>query len=54
MAKYLICKNCKKFVEYKPKTKYEGGTAYTVYVCPECGYKTETSINNVHFGNDAQ
>lgn len=52
MAKYIICEKCKKLVEYKPETKYEGGTSYSTLICPECGYKKESSINHVHYGMD--
>ena len=30
MVKYVICDNCNKFIEYKPETKYEGGTSHSV------------------------
>lgn len=52
MAKYVICEGCKKLVEYKPETKYEGGMSYTIFTCPECGHVKKTSRNHIHYGND--
>lgn len=54
MAKYAICAGCKKLIEYKPETKYEGGISYSTLVCPVCGYKKETNINHIHYGNDGK
>ena len=52
MAKYAICKGCKKLIEYKPETKYEGGTSYTTLKCPECGYIKKVNKSYIHYGND--
>lgn len=52
MAKFVICEKCKECIEYKPETKYEGGTSYTTLVCPKCGHIKSTSINHIHYGND--
>lgn len=54
MAKYAMCSNCKKVVEYKPETKYEGGMSYTIFKCPECGYVKSTNTNHVHYGQDGK
>lgn len=52
MAKYAVCKKCGKLYEYKPQTKYEGGTSYSTVTCPHCGNVETTSRNHVHYGND--
>lgn len=54
MAKYIICEKCKKLIEYKPTSKYEGGMSYTTIKCPECGYEKTTSINHIHYGEDGK
>lgn len=54
MAKYTICEKCKKFIEYKATTKYEGGMSYTTIKCPECGHTKATSVNHIHYGNDGK
>ena len=54
MARYAMCEKCKKVVEYKPETKYEGGTSYVIFKCPECGHVKSTSTNHVHYGNDGK
>lgn len=54
MAKYTICEGCKKLIEYKPDTKYEGGTSYSTLVCPLCGHTKKTSVNHVHYGQDGR
>ena len=54
MAKYVMCEKCKKVVEYKPETKYEGGTSFTTFKCPECGHVKITSRNHVHYGQDGR
>lgn len=53
MAIYKICNNCNKFVEIKKKTWYDFGNEHIEYVCPECGHIDKTTINHVHYGNDA-
>lgn len=53
MATYKICKKCKKCVEIKKETQWKSGTEYIEYICPECGYVDKTTINHVHYGNDA-
>lgn len=52
MSKYVICDSCNKLIEYKPETKYEGGTSYITLKCPLCGYIKHTTINHTHYGND--
>ena len=52
MATFVICEKCKECIEYKPETKYEGGTSYTTLVCPKCGHVKSTSVNHIHYGND--
>lgn len=52
MAKYIICENCKKLIEYNPETKIEGGTTYTTLKCPFCGHVKTSSRNHIHYGND--
>lgn len=54
MAKYIICDNCKKLIEYNPETKYEGGTSYTTIRCPLCGHVKQTSTNHIHYGLDGK
>lgn len=54
MAQYIICEECKKLVEYKPERKYEGGTSYTIFKCPECNHIKQTSISYVHYGMDGK
>lgn len=54
MARYVICEGCKKLVEYKPETRIEGGTSYTTFRCPGCGYVKNTSINHIHYGQDGR
>lgn len=54
MSRYLICEGCKELVEYNPEIKYEGGTSYTVFKCPKCGYEKKSSINHIHYGNDGK
>lgn len=39
MAKYVLCKGCKKFIEYKPVTRIEYGNHYVELECPLCGHK---------------
>lgn len=34
MARYVICKGCGNLIEYKPVTKYEGGTSYITFEYP--------------------
>lgn len=53
MATYKICKKCNKFIEVKKTVRYEAGTEYIEYICPECGYVDKSTINHVHYGNDA-
>ena len=53
MATIKICKNCHKCVEVKKTISYKGGTEFIEYVCPECDYIDRTSLNYVHYGNDA-
>ena len=52
MAKYAMCEKCKKVVEYTPENKYEGGTSYTIFTCPNCGHIKQSSTNHVHYGDD--
>lgn len=54
MARYAICDGCKELVEYKPETKYEGGTSYTIFKCPKCGHVKTTSTSHVHYGMDGK
>lgn len=54
MAKYAMCENCKKVIEYKPKVKYEGGMSYITLVCPLCGYVKKTNVNHIHYGQDGK
>lgn len=54
MAEYIICEGCKRLIEYKPETRYEGGTSYTTIVCPECGHVKQTNVSHVHYGNDGK
>lgn len=54
MARYIVCDKCKKLVEYKPETKYEGGTFYTIFKCPKCDHVKTTTINYVHYGLDGK
>lgn len=54
MAQYAICEGCKKLVEYSPEQKYEGGTSYTIFKCPECGYIKKTSMSYIHYGMDGK
>lgn len=53
MATLKICKGCGKCVEIKKIVKHEFGNEHITYVCPECGHVEETTINHVHYGNDA-
>lgn len=52
MARYVICEKCKRCVEYITLTKNEGGTIYTSFTCPECGYIKNTNKSYIHYGND--
>lgn len=54
MARYKVCENCKRLVKYRPATTYEGGISYTVFICPECGFKKETNVNHIHYGEDGK
>lgn len=54
MARYKVCENCKKLVEYNPTTNYEGGMSYTTFSCPECGFTKTTNINHIHYGEDGK
>ena len=54
MAKYIICDNCKKLIEYIPETKYEGGTSYTTIKCPLCNHVKVTSTSHIHYGLDGK
>lgn len=54
MAQYAICEKCKKLIEYKPESKYEGGTSYVSLKCPYCGYVKTTTTNHVHYGLDGK
>lgn len=54
MAQYIICEGCGKLIEYKPETKYEGGTSYITLQCHLCGHVKKTSINHVHYGLDGK
>lgn len=54
MAKYVICENCKKMIEYKPESKYMGGISCVTLVCPICGHIKKTSTNHIHYGNDGK
>lgn len=54
MAKYIICESCKGVVEYNPEIKYSGGTSYTYFKCPNCGYEKKTNSNHIHYGNDGK
>lgn len=47
MAKYILCDNCKKLVEYCVDSRMEYGITYTTLKCPECGYTKESSTINV-------
>lgn len=53
MIVYTICKDCKKLVECSTEIKEQGGVIYKIFVCPNCGYTKKTSINYIHYGNDA-
>ena len=48
MAKYVICEDCKKLIEYNPEIKHEYGTTYTTLTCPLCGHVKRTTKNHVH------
>lgn len=50
--KYIICDNCEELVKYTPEYKYEGGTSYSTFRCPKCGYVKSTNTNYIHYGND--
>lgn len=39
MTQYVLCKGCKKLIEYKPETKIEYGVHYVELLCPLCGHK---------------
>lgn len=52
--KYKVCNKCKNFVQYKPKVEVKRGMTYTIFKCPECGYKRITSINHIHYGKDGE
>lgn len=54
MTKYTICEGCKKLIEYKPETKYEGGISYTTLKCPLCGHIKQTNTNYIHYGDDGK
>lgn len=54
MARYVICEGCKKLVEYKPVHKYEGGTSYVSFECPECGHIKQTNMSYIHYGMDGK
>ena len=55
MSKYIICEKCNSLVEYSHlELKYEGGTSYTVFTCPECGYVKKSSTNHIHYGEDGR
>lgn len=54
MARYIVCDKCKELVEYKPETKYEEGTFYTIFKCPKCDHVKTTTINYVHYGLDGK
>lgn len=53
MATFKVCKKCNKVVEVKKIVRHEFGNEYIEYVCPTCGYIDKTTINHVHYGNDA-
>lgn len=53
MALYKICKGCNKCVEIKKVVRHEAGNEHIEYICPECGHVDKTTINHVHYGNDA-
>lgn len=53
MATYKICRGCGKCVEVKKTVRHDFGNEIIEYVCPECGYVDKTTINHVHYGNDA-
>lgn len=54
MAKFIVCKHCKKLYEYKPETKTEGYTTYITYKCSYCGYTVTTNESHIHYGNDGK
>lgn len=54
MGKYIICDKCIELVEYTPKQLYEGGTTYTIFKCPNCGYIKKLNINHIHYGLDGK
>lgn len=54
MARYVICEECKKLVEYRPEIKFEGGISYTTFKCSECGHVKTTNINHIHYGQDGK
>lgn len=53
MATFKICKKCNKCVAVEKVIIHEGGMEYIKYICPECKYVDQTTINHVHYGNDA-
>lgn len=54
MAKYKICKKCKKLIEFNPEIRHEGGTTYSIAICPLCGNVETNTINHIHYGNDGK
>ena len=54
MAKFAVCNKCKKVFEYLPETKYEGGTSYSIVICPHCKNEKKNSTNHIHYGDDGK
>lgn len=52
MAKYVLCKKCKRSIEKVDTSYTEGGTTYSAYICPHCGHLESTTISHIHYGND--
>lgn len=54
MAKFIICDECKKLIEYKVETEYKYGMTFSKLTCPLCGHVKEVNKSHVHYGEDGK
>lgn len=54
IMRLAVCNKCKKVFEYLPETKYEGGTSYSIVICPHCKNEKKNSTNHIHYGDDGK